>query len=145
MLDDEPASAPGALSHSSGETIAGSPGSRRALEEKAHLLRDSIAPLDSYTHEGVYWADLRGGQQVCMTSSRATYMSLTGPSQRSWVHQQNKAERSREWAEVWAMFKANPFSPFRAYWNRYVLTGMGLFVEGFTLFSIGNLSSLFQA
>jgi hypothetical protein len=43
------------------------------------------------------------------------------------------------------MFKANPFSPFRAYWNRYVLTGMGLFVEGFTLFSIGNLSSLFQA
>lgn len=43
------------------------------------------------------------------------------------------------------MFKADPLEPIRAYFRKYVLTGMGLFVEGFTLFSIGNLSSLFQA
>lgn len=30
-----------------------------------HLLRDSISPLDSYTTDGVYWADLPLGRRVC--------------------------------------------------------------------------------
>jgi hypothetical protein len=34
------------------------------LSDKAHLLRDSIAPLDSYTEDGVYWADLPRAQRV---------------------------------------------------------------------------------
>jgi hypothetical protein len=34
-------------------------------DEKAHLLQDSIAPLDSYTEDGIYWADLPYGERVC--------------------------------------------------------------------------------
>lgn len=42
------------------------------------------------------------------------------------------------------MFKADPLSPFTHYMSTYFLSGMGLFVEGFTLFSIGNLTPLFK-
>jgi hypothetical protein len=62
-----------------------------------------------------------------------------------WVRQQDAEERRREWGLIWQMFKEDPLEPFRAYYRKYVLTGLGLFVEGFTLFSIGNLTSLFQA
>jgi hypothetical protein len=57
----------------------------------------------------------------------------------------DSAERKREWGLWWDMFKKDPLEPFRAYTRKHVLTGLGLFVEGFTLFSIGNLTSLFQA
>lgn len=43
------------------------------------------------------------------------------------------------------MAKADPLSPLSAYFKRYVMNGMGLFVEGYVLFSIGNLSSLFSS
>jgi hypothetical protein len=67
---DRPSNAAGPLeegfrseSHDSGET-AGAVNSRDALNAKAYLLRDSIAPLDSYTEDGVYWADLPYAQRV---------------------------------------------------------------------------------
>lgn len=43
------------------------------------------------------------------------------------------------------MFKADPLSPLRAYFNTYCVTGLGLFVEGYTLFSVGNLGSIFKS
>ncbi|KAF8316129.1 MFS general substrate transporter [Clavulina sp. PMI_390] len=91
------------------------------------LLRNAIAPLDSYTESGVYWADLP-------TSER-----------RAWVWAQNRAEGARERALVWDMFKKDPLAPLGAYWRLYCMTGLGIFVEGFTLFSIGNVQSLFSA
>ncbi|GAA97016.1 hypothetical protein E5Q_03690 [Mixia osmundae IAM 14324] len=91
------------------------------------LLRDSIAPLDSYTEDGVYWADLPARQR------------------NAWITRTEGAESRREFGVVWAMFKKDPLEPIRQYFARYVATGMGLFVEGFTLFSIGNLSALFSA
>ncbi|KAF8326873.1 major facilitator superfamily domain-containing protein [Cantharellus anzutake] len=43
------------------------------------------------------------------------------------------------------MFINDPLEPWRQYSNKFIITGMGLFVEGFTLFSIGNLTPLFAA
>lgn len=31
------------------------------------------------------------------------------------------------------MFKKDPLSPFNAYCRRYVITGMGMFTEGYTI------------
>jgi hypothetical protein len=31
---------------------------------REHLLRDAVAPLDSYTKDGVYWADLPLAERV---------------------------------------------------------------------------------
>jgi hypothetical protein len=39
----------------------------------------------------------------------------------------------------------DPLSPTREYFSRYVVPGMGMFTEGSTLFSIGNLKPLFAA
>lgn len=43
------------------------------------------------------------------------------------------------------MFKKDPLSPISAYFRNYVVTGLGLFVEGYVLFSVGNLTPLFRA
>ena len=45
------------------------------MNAKVHLLRDAVAPLDLYTADGVYWADLplpqrvRGTRLLCWLSS----------------------------------------------------------------------------
>jgi hypothetical protein len=31
------------------------------------------------------------------------------------------------------MFKKDPLSPINAYFSRYVITGMGMFTEGYTI------------
>ncbi|GFZ47035.1 hypothetical protein JCM24511_04261 [Saitozyma sp. JCM 24511] len=93
---------------------------------KDHPLYDDLAPEDSYL-DGVYWAD------------------LPWATRQNWVHAQSNAEAKRELHHVWSMFKKDPLSPLAAYWRRYVIGGFGLFTEGYTLFSIGNLSALFSA
>ncbi|BGP02553.1 hypothetical protein NBRC10513v2_006203 [Rhodotorula toruloides] len=98
---------------------------RSATEEE--LLREALFPSDSYTADGRYWADLPSGEKWSFASG------------------QFSRETRRDFSYVWNMFKKDPVQPFRAYFNKYVLTGMGLFVEGYVLFSIGNLKSLFQS
>ncbi|GAA5921376.1 hypothetical protein JCM6882_003021, partial [Rhodosporidiobolus microsporus] len=102
-------------------------GSATAQGNLDHLLQDALFPDDSYTPEGVYWADL--------------------PKKEQWafINRQTNQEAKREFSMIWQMFKEDPASPFRAYWRKYVLTGMGLFVEGYVLFSIGNLEKLFAS
>src|SRR5271163_4343422 len=90
------------------------------------LLHDDLFPTDAYEGE-TYWADLPLRQRI------------------TWVNGQSDAEARRELTAMGAAFKADPLQPFRDYWHRYVITGMGLFVEGYTLFSVGNLTSLFEA
>ncbi|GAA6043351.1 hypothetical protein JCM8097_008044 [Rhodosporidiobolus ruineniae] len=92
-----------------------------------HLIDAALFPDDSYTKDGTYWADLPRKQQW------------------QFINSTTNAEAKREFWMVWEMFKQDPASPFRAYWNKYVLTGMGLFVEGYVLFSIGNLTALFSS
>ncbi len=91
-----------------------------------HPLWQDIAPDDSFSASGIYWADLPRGERW------------------TWVNKQNNAEAARELSVIGKMFKEDPLSPIRAYFARYVIAGFGLLTEGYTLFSIGNLQSLFQ-
>lgn len=90
-------------------------------------LQDVLYPRDSYTEDNVYWADLPWGQKA------------------AWANRQSNQEAKRELAVIGRMMKKDPLSPISAYFSNYVVTGMGLFVEGYVLFSVGNLSPLFKA
>ena len=50
------------------------------------------------------------------------------------------AQAKRELKSIWASFKRDPVAPLAHYWHKYVITGMGLFIEGYVLFSIGEYS-----
>ncbi|KAJ6032117.1 hypothetical protein N7540_002849 [Penicillium herquei] len=85
-----------------------------------------IRPDDSYTKDGTYWADLPLGQKVKFVSSYDT------------------AEAKRELGVIWGMMKEDPLSPISYYFRNMVLPGAGLGLEGYVLFSIGNIKPLFQ-
>src|SRR5271154_1299121 len=95
-------------------------------DDPHELLKDDLFPPDSYCGT-VYWADLPFRERV------------------KWVNEQSNAEALRELKLLGASFKKDPLQPIRDYFSKYVIVGMGLFVEGYTLFSVGNLSSLFQS
>ncbi len=104
--------------------MASAMGSSRANHE--HLLDDVVAPDDSYLN-GIYWADLPLGQRV------------------KWVNAKWNEETAREFKLVMASFRRDPLQPIRDYFSNYVVKGMGLFVEGYTLFSVGNLTAIFAS
>lgn len=136
-------------SSSPSDSSVGHTGAYGPVDDSA--LNATLYPDDSYTPDGTYWADLPRAER-----SR-------------FVNKQFTTEWGRELRETWALFKQDPGAPLKAYWNKYVLTGMGLFVEGesrfirlggriafadrqrnsattgFVLFSIGNLKSLFAS
>lgn len=85
-----------------------------------------ILPDDSYNPQGVYWADLPIGQKIKFVSSY------------------DAGEAKRELGTIWSMFKADPLSPVAYYFHNMVLPGAGLGLEGYVLFSIGNIKPLFQ-
>lgn len=87
----------------------------------SHLLR----PDDAYTPEGVYWADLPWSQRF------------------AFVNKVSSQETKAELKTIWAMLKQDPLSPFSWYFRNSVLPGAGLLLEGYVLFSIGNLQPLF--
>lgn len=80
-----------------------------------------------YNSVGVYWADLPFLQRL------------------KFVFNSDKAETSREFDNFWQMFKADPLSPIGWYIRNAVIPGAGLGLEGYVLFSIGNIKPLFQA
>ncbi|CAN6631978.1 hypothetical protein TRVA0_013S01728 [Trichomonascus vanleenenianus] len=84
-------------------------------------------PDDCYTEEGTYWADLPRWQKY------------------KFIYNQESSETKREAAIVWNMFKTDPLSPVRWYFRNCVLPGMGMGLEGYVLFSIGNVEPLFEA
>jgi hypothetical protein len=53
-------------------------------------------------------------------------------------------EARSELASIWAMMKEDPLSPVSYYFRNMVLPGAGLGLEGYVLFSIGNIKPLFQ-
>ena len=85
-----------------------------------------LKPDDSYNDEGVYWADLPLMKRF------------------KFVRKVNGIESKREFASFWAMLKKDPLSPISFYMRNMVIPGAGLGLEGYVLFSIGNLKPLFQ-
>lgn len=71
-----------------------------------------LHPDDSYTPEGIYWADLPIMQRIKFVSSY------------------DGAEVRRELGIIGRMFKRDPLSPVGAYMRNMVLPGAGLGLEG---------------
>lgn len=96
-------------------------------QNEKDIFRYLLKPDDSYTPEGVYWADLPYAQRA------------------KFVLETDQQESRRELTSIWAMIKDDPASPLSYYFHNMVLPGAGLLLEGYVLFSIGNLKPLFQA
>jgi len=75
----------------------------------------------------VFWADLPTGQRI------------------RWAKKQSDAIVREELAALGTGLKKDPLQPARDYFRLYVVTGIGLFVEGYTLFSVCNITPLLQA
>ena len=86
-----------------------------------------LKPDDSYNRDGVYWADLPIAKRIAFSTKS------------------DAAETRRELSGIWAMMKKDPLSPVSYYFRNMVLPGAGLGLEGYVLFSIGNLKPLFQS
>lgn len=84
-------------------------------------------PDDSYNEDGVYWADLPLAKRVGFVTKV-----------------DNQAARE-EASSAWTMFKEDPLSNLSWYFRHAVIPGAGLGLEGYVLFSIGNLEPLFKA
>jgi hypothetical protein len=84
-------------------------------------------PDDSYTPDGTYWADLPFSQRVKFVSAV------------------DRQVASEELSTIWSMIKRDPLSPLSWYFRNAVIPGAGLGLEGYVLFSIGNLAPLFAA
>ncbi|KAI1383284.1 MFS general substrate transporter [Hypoxylon trugodes] len=97
-----------------------------ATEHERQIFAHLTHPDDSYTEEGVYWADLPFWKRF------------------SFVNKVNSDESRAEAQGIWAMFKNDPLSPVSWYFRNAVLPGAGLGLEGYVLFSIGNLEPLFD-
>ncbi|KAG0647862.1 putative inorganic phosphate transporter 1-6 [Hyphodiscus hymeniophilus] len=109
-----------------GDDHASFPYTHNPDNEKA-IFQYLLHPDDSYTAEGAYWADLPIGQRI------------------KFVNSVNNAESWKELKAIGSMAKRDPLSPVAWYFKNAVLPGAGLGLEGYVLFSIGNLTSLFQA
>jgi hypothetical protein len=72
-----------------------------------------VRPDDSYTPEGVYWADLPILKRI------------------SFVTSVDSAEAARELRNIGRMIKEDPLSPINFYFKNMVLPGAGLLLEGF--------------
>jgi hypothetical protein len=98
-----------------------------ATDYEKDIFKHITQPDDSYTPEGVYWADL--------------------PFWKRWsfVNKVDQAEAKDELGTIWSMMKKDPLSPIGWYWRHAILPGAGLGLEGYVLFSIGNLEPLFKS
>ncbi|KAL8827473.1 MAG: hypothetical protein Q9191_003167 [Dirinaria sp. TL-2023a] len=102
------------------------PAHQMAANEK-QIFDYLIKPDDIYDENGVYWADLPLLQQVRFVTA--------GDSK----------EAKKELSSIGRMMKKDPLSPVGWYFRNAVIPGAGLGLEGYVLFSIGNVKPLFQA
>lgn len=86
---------------------------RAPYESEKEVLKQVIFPDDSYTAEGVYWADLPLGKQFAFNASV------------------DNAESKKELSTIWQMMKEDPLSPVGWYFRNAVLPGAGLGLEGY--------------
>ncbi|RBQ72663.1 hypothetical protein FVER53590_01440 [Fusarium verticillioides] len=98
-----------------------------ATADERRIFSHVTRPDDSYTEDGVYWADLPLTQRY------------------RFVSKVDNDAAKEEAKTAWSMFKEDPLSPFSWYFRHAVIPGAGLGLEGYVLFSIGNLEPLFKA
>ncbi|KAF5611253.1 inorganic phosphate permease [Fusarium tjaetaba] len=98
-----------------------------ATADERRIFSHVTRPDDSYTEDGVYWADLPLAQRY------------------RFVSRVDNDAAKEEAKTAWSMFKEDPLSPFSWYFRHAVIPGAGLGLEGYVLFSIGNLEPLFKA
>lgn len=94
--------------------------------EERRIFSHVTRPDDSYTPEGVYWADLPLMQRF------------------RFVNKVDREAAAEELATIGKMVKEDPLSPLGWYFRHAVIPGAGLGLEGYVLFSIGNLEPLFK-
>ena len=95
-----------------GDDTASYPYEHNPDNEKA-IFAYLLQPDDSYTPEGVYWADLPIMKRI------------------SFVNKVNNAEAKKELTSLGRMIKADPLSPVGWYFRNAVLPGAGLGLEGY--------------
>lgn len=96
-----------------------------ATAHERRIFSHVTRPDDSYTSDGVYWADLPWLQRA------------------KFVAKVDREAAAEELKTTGAMMKKDPLSPLSWYFRNAVIPGAGLGLEGYVLFSIGNLEPLF--
>lgn len=99
---------------------------QHATADEQRIFSHVTRPDDSYNSDGVYWADLPWMQRVKFVSGV------------------DREAASRELSTIGSMAKTDPLSPLSWYVRHAVIPGAGLGLEGYVLFSIGNLEPLFK-
>jgi hypothetical protein len=94
-----------------GDETAAFPYQHTAENEEA-IFAYLLAPDDTYTAEGVYWADLPLGKRL------------------SFIASVDNAEARKELGAIGRMMKKDPLSPLGWYFRNAVLPGAGLGLEG---------------
>ncbi|KIW04018.1 uncharacterized protein PV09_04843 [Verruconis gallopava] len=102
-------------------------GSLQMDGNEAEVFQTILKPDDMYDQEGTYWADMPLLKRL------------------NFVLGVDGKEARRELALIGNMIKNDPLSPVGAYMRNMVIPGMGLLLEGYVLFSIGNVRPLLQA
>ena len=96
-------------------------------ENERQIFDYLLRPDDLYDQNGTYWADLPLTKRI------------------KFVNSYDNKEAAREFKGFLRMVKNDPLSPFPWYFKNMVLPGAGLGLEGYVLFSIGNVTSIFTA
>ncbi|KAK1764701.1 putative mfs transporter protein [Phialemonium atrogriseum] len=96
-------------------------------DEERQIFSYLTHPDDCFTKDGVYWADLPLRKRI------------------TFVNRVHNEEALKELKTIGQMAKKDPLSPISWYFRNAVLPGAGLGLEGYVLFSIGNLEPLFSA
>jgi hypothetical protein len=96
-------------------------------ENERDVFHALLHPDDMYDSNGTYWADMPLMKRV------------------GFVTAVDRKEAKEEASYFWAMFKKDPLEPMRHYFRTCVIPGAGLGLEGYVLFSIGNVRPLLQA
>jgi Sugar (and other) transporter len=110
-----------------GDDHASFPNGARNEDREKQIFQYLLKPDDSYNPGGVYWADLPIGKRIAFVSGT------------------DAAEVRKELGQIGKMMKKDPLSPVGWYFRNAVIPGAGLGLEGYVLFSIGNLTPLFSA
>lgn len=111
-----------------GELIENDDYIRPSQTTEKDIFQYLLRPGDIYDQkDGTYWADM-GFFRKC-----------------KFVTKLNNYEAKKELNTIGRMIKEDPLSPVHWFFKNSVLPGAGLGLEGYVLFSIGNVSPLFEA